>query len=572
MLAKAVEASVARWRNRAIDRQLPGLLPTRSDVKDTQYVGSYTLIDLSHITARMASGKMVQVKEVPEWKPEYAGHLRSAATGAQWTQTRRYMVPAFCVSDKRCQLCFGEDGTSAHRWRCPATIPDGGWTPLPPRAAGVEQSIGPRRTQLLNEHGLLTVAVPKKPWRKYDTFQWISEPPDQCRGDLVWYVDGSGYNTRWTQLATFGFAIVVVSGAGDLVAWALGVPPQWASSVADAEAWAVVTILGFAPAVPKIVTDCMSILQVARAGQKKANSAAMPLARVWSHASHALDGNLSALADGQLVWMPAHKSAKSFRNYTRSDKRTVSSLDWRANRLADILAKAAAEHGAVPKATARFLQDAEALVRYKAAMLGCVTFAANNHTETTLDADGKTLVILKRDATQPHARNRVHNSKGSRKTGSKKQQMDPWLDGEATAVALVTHSQQHRSKVAQKRRTSSRTIAAQEQASVLEVVRQRLTDKARQKHLAGDRSEARKQHAAELASTASTAVEATAPSGTTCTDEGEGCGAFLARTRTSGVSSATQSRKRPARGPPAVGSNSAVSGAMRRLLAGEKKV
>ena len=263
MLAQAAKAAVTRSRNRAIASQLPGLMPARSDIIDPQSVGRHSCIDLSHITARIAGGRVAKVKEVPEWKTSYSGYLRSAATGAQWTQTRRCMVPAFNLTDKRCQLCLGENGTAEHRWSGPSTTRADGWTEIPPRAGAVEKIIGARRTRLLCEHGLLTVAVPSRAWRKYDTFQWISQPPDVCRDDLVWYVDGSGFNTRWSELATYGFGIVVVSRAGDVIAWDNGTPPQWASSAAEAEAWAVVTTLCHSPDTPSIVTDCLSILQVA---------------------------------------------------------------------------------------------------------------------------------------------------------------------------------------------------------------------------------------------------------------------------------------------------------------------
>ena len=356
VLAKAAKASTARKRNKDLGKQMPGLLPADCDVADVQLVGEHTLIDLSHITARLASGRVQRVKEVPEWKAEFAGHLRSASTGAQWTQVRRCMVPAFGLTDKRCQLCLSEDGTAAHRWRCSATTPADGWTPMTSRAARVEEKIGTKRAQLLAEHGLLTLAVPKRAWRKYDTFKWLSTPPDTTRNDLVWYVDGSGYNNRWSALATYGFGIVVVSKAGDLVAWGNGVPPKWTASVADAETWAVAKVLSLNPAPPAVVTDCMSVLHVARAGKARAGSAAMPLARVWSYVLRPLDGDPSALTGDRLTWMPAHKSAKGFRKYKRSDGKTVSSVDWRANRLVDVLAKEPAETNAAPRATTAFIR------------------------------------------------------------------------------------------------------------------------------------------------------------------------------------------------------------------------
>ena len=592
MIARAAKEAVTRARNRAISTQLPGLLPVCSDVPDPQCVGSLALIDLSRITARIAGGKVSSIKEVLEWRTEIASSLRSAATGAQWTHTRRCMVPAFGLTDKSRQLCHSADGTAAHRWTCPSTAPADGWTPVPPKAAAVANVIGSRRTQLLEEHGLLTVAVPKRAWRKFDTYQWISKPPDPCRRDLVWYVDGSGFNTRWAELATYGFGIAVVSDKGDLVAWGNGVPPQWTASASDAEAWAVATVLSLMPAVPKMVTDCLAILQVARAGMKKAGAAAMPLARVWGHLARLLDDDLSPLANGQLKWMPAHTSHKTFRQHCRSDGKSLSSVDWRANRLVDVLAKAAAEQHAAPTSTTNFLRDAEALVRFKAGMLGCVTHAANNCHVTAVGSDGITRTTVKRDATQPLVRARKTPSSARKKKLVRPS--GPWQDLH-TSTAASPHPQPTRRPkftLKQNMRRSASAVQLQAQAQALEIVQRRLADEARRVHLRGDHSEVRRLLATELACTAqqqqlqqqppqlppvaTTATqsiphqqhEARAADTSKCTDEEAGCGAVLNRTCTSGASSAEQPRQRPVRGLPAARSTAAVSAALRRLLAG----
>ena len=72
--------------------------------------------------------------------------------------------------------------------------------------------------------------------------------------------------------------------------------------------------------------------------------------------------------------------------------------NWRANRLVDYLAKAAAGRYRVPGSTMRILADATAAVHYSAALLGVVTHTANNFCETSWRDDGSAVVIKHRDA------------------------------------------------------------------------------------------------------------------------------------------------------------------------------
>ena len=115
---------------------------------------------------------------------------------------------------------------------------------------------------------------------------------DLTRPDLTFYIDGSGVNTRWEALATFGFSIVIVAADGELVAWGNGIPPPWVDSAAGAEAWALAKTVKMAVHPPSIVTDCKSLLQVSRVGPTRARAATMPLARTWAEIVAALDGDL----------------------------------------------------------------------------------------------------------------------------------------------------------------------------------------------------------------------------------------------------------------------------------------
>ena len=113
---------------------------------------------------------------------------------------------------------------------------------MPEKAQLAWRTIGLLRQELLESTELLAVKVPQLERIEKDTFSWYSCPPDCTRSDLVWVIDGSALNTKWSSLATFGFGIVVYSKAGDLVAWGGGVPPVWTDSASTAEAWALATV------------------------------------------------------------------------------------------------------------------------------------------------------------------------------------------------------------------------------------------------------------------------------------------------------------------------------------------
>ena len=77
------------------------------------------------------------------------------------------------------------------------------------------------------------------------------------------------------------FAIVVVSRDGSLVAFGHGCPPPLYSTAAAAEAFALDLAISSCTYVPKIVTDCRSLLDVIGSGFHAATEHSSPLARVW---------------------------------------------------------------------------------------------------------------------------------------------------------------------------------------------------------------------------------------------------------------------------------------------------
>ena len=73
-------------------------------------------------------------------------------------------------------------------------------------------------------------------------------------------------------------------------------------------------------------------------------------------------------------------------------------MEWRANRLADALAKHAAGHDRVRASIDRALATAEVLVWHEAAVLGAATYAANNHVVQLVGENGQVRHATVRDS------------------------------------------------------------------------------------------------------------------------------------------------------------------------------
>ena len=77
--------------------------------------------------------------------------------------------------------------------------------------------------------------------------------------------------------------------------------------------------------------------------------------------------------------------------------------EWRANALADALAKCGALECMIAKETCELMQSAGAALQHGAALLGAATHAANNWRIGTTLADGSTEVTILRDTTEKPA-------------------------------------------------------------------------------------------------------------------------------------------------------------------------
>jgi hypothetical protein len=245
----------------------------------------------------------------------------------------------------------------------------------------------------------MTLRLPSLDSTAFDTLYWGMKPPQILPNDARWFIDGSQICPERRQLSTFGFGLAAVGRNGELLAWGWGTPPKWCDSASAAEAWALCSILRLSQETPLAVTDCLGLLKTAARGANYATRPSMNLARVWNDISNLLDGEITQLVSSKaLTWMPAHQSAAAIGQKIKSNGHPTTSLEWRANRLVDGLAKLAARKNATPSATLKLVNSAEALVRHTAAQLGVATFNANNHRRQVTNDDGSTGWRTMRDA------------------------------------------------------------------------------------------------------------------------------------------------------------------------------
>jgi len=150
--------------------------------------------------------------------------------------------------------------------------------------------------------------------------------------------------------------------------------------------------------VPAITTDCKGILDSLAHDPHVLTQHDKALARTWMLIRQRLDGDWGQLAS-RLKWMPSHGNAGSIGHAVCSDGKPVTAAMWRANRLADVLAKTAAEKHRVPATTRLHMAAARQLVRYAAAKLGVVTHRAGNHVVQEVAANGELTSRTLRDST-----------------------------------------------------------------------------------------------------------------------------------------------------------------------------
>ena len=151
---------------------------------------------------------------------------------------------------------------------------------------------------------------------------------------------------------------------------------------------------------PTIITDCLGLLGVAKAGAGLATAASSSNARCWTLICNRLDGDLSDLAD-RLIWMPAHQTIGAIGNRHLSSGKRMSAIDWRANRLVDKLAQKEATAQSQSNAARGAAREMGVAVKHSAALLGAVTAASNNCKVTISLSDGSLKTVTRRDAQAP---------------------------------------------------------------------------------------------------------------------------------------------------------------------------
>jgi len=223
--------------------------------------------------------------------------------GGQWPQVRKAQVANFKDTSNLCQLCLKEAGTLQHRAHCIGIRPEGGW-PKPPKAAElVRTKLSEDRARLLDTRALLTVRVPAPVARQDGHFEWLRAPDlnNPAIDEATWYFDGSMLDGKVDLLRATGFGIAITSSGGDLLGTARGTPPQWCSTAAAAEAWALLEVLRLSPSPPRMRTDCLSLVKTAKQGAEAALAPSRQLGRIWVCIANILVGDLTTLERTNLL-------------------------------------------------------------------------------------------------------------------------------------------------------------------------------------------------------------------------------------------------------------------------------
>ena len=98
----------------------------------------------------------------------------------------------------------------------------------------------------------------------------------------------------------------------------------------------------------------------------------------------------------KLVWLPAHKSSSAIGEAKLSNGVRLSSVDWRANRLVDMLARVAAGHVGCEREVLGLLESAETVPRclHHAVLMLLLML---HHQVVTIGDGGKTITQVVRD-------------------------------------------------------------------------------------------------------------------------------------------------------------------------------
>ena len=408
----AVDESVRRWRGRNIGRRLAGADPDGLGLGPS-LACIYRLLD-----PRRCTGD-------DDWGPRERAGLRSAVANRQWPQAR--LCRAGLAESPDCQFCVKANllrrvgdvpprslsgcrdlnmpsassvplappgaaaamgtadnvpiGTLVHRvWDC-ATIDQHRQrlvSPLLMQAYQRARSAGTADVAVW-VRGLMPTeqAVPLAP-EHADTFTWVIRPTDGWISGKV-YTDGSmidGPPYLDGLCRRLGWALVALDQAGNITASAYGAPATWIDTVYGAELWALWQAARLAAPGTSFRTDCLSVLQVFKSGQRAACSSSCKLARVWHGVFAAFDDQDTALVD--IAWMQSHTTVADVGVSALSNGETLTADDRLGNEEADRLAKLAAALHRVPEHLAKPMAARMELARQLGRWIGQATAIAGD--------------------------------------------------------------------------------------------------------------------------------------------------------------------------------------------------
>ena len=235
-----------------------------------------------------------------DWGPRDRAGLRSALLNRQWTQARLFV--ARLVDTPHCRLCLAAaDGSGADAMGY-AEVPAGTFAHRMWSCA----SLQPRRASLAPS-ALVHEAFSLMQNRHLDSAQWLhalaplfaqAVPPRHSEGIFAWvlcpaegtfqgtaYIDGSlldGSPDFGGLCGRFGWAFVVLDGAGTVIVAAHGVPPWWVHTIHGAELWVLQMAILHALSGSAYRIDCLSVAQTFEQGMKHATSSGQVYARIWN--------------------------------------------------------------------------------------------------------------------------------------------------------------------------------------------------------------------------------------------------------------------------------------------------
>ena len=361
-----VVESVARWRWSKVAHRYPSL------AKQGSFSGAACFRPIK---------KALFGKTTDQWAAQHQGAFKSLFCGRQWTQQR--LFKAGLVEDNMCKLCRhfpGGDqvGTALHRHVCPALArfrelnqPQWLFDHLVRDGHQLTNGVRLALTRGLVPH----LCAPVRDDHLFDSFWWHKRPfhnhiPSGC---LI-FTDGSLIDGKLEKpYQSLGWAFVVITSDGVLVAAAYGVPPKWVDTIQGAELWAVQMALQTVQFPSKLYTDCNSVRLGVQFSDQWAGSAKRRFARIWTVIHSAVEDNPSVVQ-----WIPAHTAESSIGQKKCSDGLFVSEDYWSANQLADILAKDAAECIRIFEQDLRRIHAYENGVLELVKYLGLLTHEANN--------------------------------------------------------------------------------------------------------------------------------------------------------------------------------------------------